>query len=125
MAKRPTDRIKLKVWNARTTMEYDGGTVEGLGYCGWGLTAAERNTLIEKLGEQRAELLGQVSAAHDETTLHPSDEHALDTIDAAFFSGDAFHSPESLSRVEYFLARWFREAERIRSANFFADEGDE
>ncbi len=123
MAKRSTDRIKLKLWNERTTMEYDGTTVEGLGHCGWWLTVAERNTLIEKLGEQRAKVLGQVFAAQDALILHPSNERALDTIDAAVFSGDAFHSPEALSRLEYFLLRWHREAERIRSANFF--EGDE
>jgi len=125
MAKRPTDRIKLKVWNERTTMEYDGTTVEGLGYCGWGLTVAERNTLIEKLQEQRAEVLGQVLVAHDETTLHVSTEDAFDTIDAAFFSGDQFQNPEALSRAEYFLHRWLREAERIRAANFYEPTEDE
>lgn len=125
MAKRPTDRIKLKVWNERTTMEYDGTTVEGLGYCGWGLTQGERNTLIEKLQEQRAEVLGQVSVAHDETTLHVAVENAFDEIDAAFFSGDQFSRPECLSRAEHFTARWLREAERIRAANFFNDPEDQ
>lgn len=126
MAKRPTDRIKLKVWNERTTMEYDGPTVEGLSYCGGGLLPAERNTLIEKLAEQRATVAAGLSVEHDETTVHADDEAALQTIDAAFFSGDTFHSPEALSRAEYFLHRWLREAERIRSANFYEPtEGDD
>lgn len=119
MAKRPTDRIKLKMWTDRMTSEYDGATVEGLAYCGWGLLQAERNTLIGKLAEQRATVAAGLSVEHDEATLHVDDEAALQTIDAAFFSGDAFHGPEALSRAEYFLHRWLREAERIRSANFY------
>lgn len=56
----------------------------------------------------------------DTTTMHPMDEEALQTIDAAFFSGDALHSPEILARVEMFLGRWTAEAARIHSAVFGA-----
>jgi hypothetical protein len=45
--------------------------------------------------------------------MHPSDEEALQTIDAAFFSGDAMHDKENLNRVKYFIERWQKEIKNI------------
>jgi len=42
-------------------------------------------------------------------------EAQLDSLDAAFFSGDAFHSNEGLARIEYFLERWKKEAASIKT----------
>lgn len=46
---------------------------------------------------------------HDENTLRPHVEDALDTIDAAVFTGDSFTSPEALARLEHYIGRWQRE----------------
>ncbi len=40
------------------------------------------------------------------TTLHPSDEEALDTIDAMIFNGDSLHNAKNLERMQYFIDRW-------------------
>jgi len=53
MAKRPTNRIKLKLWDVNNTMEYDGSIDEGLYYASWSLSVEARKVLIEKLGEQQ------------------------------------------------------------------------
>ncbi|CAB4130437.1 hypothetical protein UFOVP119_61 [uncultured Caudovirales phage] len=42
-------------------------------------------------------------------------EGQLDMIDAAFFSGDTFHSEPALRRFEWYVARWQREAVNIRA----------
>jgi hypothetical protein len=41
-------------------------------------------------------------------------ERACDQIDAGFFSGDTFHYPESIERIEWYLGRWSRELARIK-----------
>jgi hypothetical protein len=41
-------------------------------------------------------------------------EHALDQLDAGFFSGDTFHGEGALARVEWYLGRWQREIVNIR-----------
>ena len=55
--------------------------------------------------------------------IHPGTFRAIDEIDASFFSGDAFHSPESLAFVEAYLARWNRQVESIRG--MLAETADE
>jgi len=47
--------------------------------------------------------------------LHNSTEEALDSIDAAVFSGDSFHDQEGLDRLEYYTARWQKEAIAIKA----------
>lgn len=46
--------------------------------------------------------------------VHTGTYLAMDRLDAAFFSGDSFHSEEGLRFVEAYLARWQREANAIR-----------
>ena len=38
--------------------------------------------------------------------LHPSDEDAVDTIDAMMFGGDSLHNKENLEEMKYFIERW-------------------
>jgi len=45
--------------------------------------------------------------------MHEDDREALETIDAAMFSGDAFHSVSSLREVNKYLERWNREVIEI------------
>ena len=40
-------------------------------------------------------------------------DDACEEIDAAFFSGDAFHDNEALTKIKHYLGRWNREAESI------------
>jgi hypothetical protein len=47
---------------------------------------------------------------------------ACDEIDAGFFSGDAFHTPEACERMEYYIARWQRAIAEIREDNFYVDD---
>lgn len=51
---------------------------------------------------------------HHETTLPAYAEHALNEIDASVFSGDTFHSPEALSRLEWYMARWIGRIVEVR-----------
>jgi hypothetical protein len=53
MAKRPTNRIKFKLWHAEGSMEYDGSIGDGLYYGAWQLSIAGRQILINKLVEQQ------------------------------------------------------------------------
>lgn len=46
-------------------------------------------------------------------SLHPSVNNAIDEIDAAFFSGDEFHSTDNYNEICNFVARWTREILRI------------
>ncbi len=46
--------------------------------------------------------------------MHHLDAEALETIDAALFSGDAFHNADALATLETYLARWNREAASIK-----------
>lgn len=46
--------------------------------------------------------------------MHPDTEDQLDSIDAAFFSGDSFHNEADLEKVEYYLGRWSREVDSIK-----------
>ena len=39
---------------------------------------------------------------------------ACEQIDAGFFSGDTFHSRESLEEIEDYIKRWQREIENIK-----------
>lgn len=63
-----------------------------------------------------------LAPSSDETPADPNDhghvdhhtEEYLQSIDAAFFSGDSFHSEAALRRFEYFMGRWRREATSIR-----------
>jgi len=48
-------------------------------------------------------------------SLHNSTEEALDSIDAAVFSGDSFHDQEGLDRLEYYMDRWQKEAVAIKA----------
>ena len=41
-------------------------------------------------------------------------EEAMDEVDAMFFTGDAMYDSEILKAIETYLARWNREAERIK-----------
>ena len=41
-------------------------------------------------------------------------EEACDQIDAGFFSGDTFESPEALKRIEWYLGRWCRQIAVIK-----------
>lgn len=46
--------------------------------------------------------------------MKPFLEDAAEQIDAAFYTGDSFHSAEDLDDIEAYIARWSREAYRIR-----------
>jgi hypothetical protein len=56
MAKRPTNRIKFKLWHPTSTTEFDGGVTEGIFYAACILLGADRLELIEKLQAKHAEL---------------------------------------------------------------------
>lgn len=45
--------------------------------------------------------------------IRSSDFEAIDRVDAAFFSGDTFHSREALAFIAAHLERWFRRADEI------------
>jgi hypothetical protein len=49
--------------------------------------------------------------------MHPNDEEAFQTIDAAFFSGDTFHDKVNLDLVKYFMERWQKEIKNIEKLN--------
>ena len=44
-------------------------------------------------------------------------EDALDEVDAALFSGDKFHNKESVERLEYFINRWQRGLDEIKTVH--------
>ena len=48
--------------------------------------------------------------------MHPTDEEALQTIDAALFSGDTFHNDEDRIRLREFLSRWQKKVDEIASS---------
>lgn len=51
-----------------------------------------------------------------EVTLDRHSEEALDSLEAAFFSGDGFIEEPGIKRARYFLARWERcVAEHVES----------
>jgi hypothetical protein len=54
-----------------------------------------------------------VEPEHDEHTLEPWAEEALDQLDAGFFSGDCFHSNEAMARARHYMARWERKMKDI------------
>ena len=58
-------------------------------------------------------------------TIHPSDEEALQTIDAAMFSGCP--DEEFLQRLEYFIKRWNERIPGVRDLNriFEAESADD
>jgi hypothetical protein len=56
MAKRPTNRIKFKLWQTTITSEYDGPAADGVFYAACSLLGRERLELIEKLQAKHAEL---------------------------------------------------------------------
>ncbi|WP_137164954.1 hypothetical protein [Pseudomonas asiatica] len=63
MAKRPTNRIKYKLWDPNSTMEYDGTIDEGIYYAAWSLSLEDRKVLIGKLVEQQASATAKVESA--------------------------------------------------------------
>ena len=54
-------------------------------------------------------------------SLHPAIEDAFDEIDAAIFSGDAFHSKDNIKRFEHFMDRWSKAMVRTKEAVGLAD----
>ena len=56
MAKRPTNRIKFKLWHPTGAMEFDGSIAEGIYYGAHCLSGEARLELIEKLKAKHAEL---------------------------------------------------------------------
>ena len=46
--------------------------------------------------------------------MHTKIKHAIEEIDATFFSGDDFHDKEGLDEIQYYLARWMRNSVDIR-----------
>lgn len=51
---------------------------------------------------------------------HPSDEEAVQTIDAMVFTGDSLNDEAICQRMEYFMARWQRavaDARKFRMEN--------
>ncbi|MNO68572.1 hypothetical protein D3C76_594110 [compost metagenome] len=63
MAKRPTNRIKYKLWDPNSTMEYDGTIDEGIYYAAWSLSLEDRKVLIGKLVEQQASATAKSASA--------------------------------------------------------------
>ncbi|MDZ5111912.1 hypothetical protein [Pseudomonas putida] len=63
MAKRPTNRIKYKLWDPNSTMEYDGTIDEGIYYAAWSLSLEDRKVLIGKLVEQQASATAKAESA--------------------------------------------------------------
>lgn len=61
----------------------------------------------------------------DEGLLNPATEDACDHIDACFFSGDSFHSPDAIKRIEFYLGRWQRELASIKRINTAVDTGEQ
>jgi hypothetical protein len=61
-------------------------------------------------------VIGRVQDIEDQApgNMEPWAEEACNEIDAGFFSGDTFHYPESIARIEFYLGRWQRELERIK-----------
>lgn len=39
-------------------------------------------------------------------SLHPSDEEAIDTIDAMIFNGYSLHDKENIAEMHHFIERW-------------------
>lgn len=46
--------------------------------------------------------------------MNEHESEVCDDLDASLFSGDAFHDEAALRELEHYLARWNREAARIR-----------
>ncbi|MFV3380323.1 hypothetical protein [Pseudomonas sp. NY15354] len=63
MAKRPINRIKYKLWDPNSTMEYDGTIDEGIYYAAWSLSLEDRKVLIGKLVEQQASATAKAESA--------------------------------------------------------------
>lgn len=63
MAKRPTNRIKYKLWHGDGSMEYDGSIADGLYYGAWQLSLADRQILINKLIEQQKKAAEETTSA--------------------------------------------------------------
>lgn len=63
MAKRPTNRIKYKLWDPNSTMDYDGTIDEGIYYAAWSLSLEDRKVLIGKLVEQQASATAMAESA--------------------------------------------------------------
>ncbi|MBA1209635.1 hypothetical protein [Pseudomonas fulva] len=59
MAKRPTNRIKYKIWGEDSSTEFDGSIAEGLYYGAWSLSVVDRQQLIDRLIEQQKKVLSQ------------------------------------------------------------------
>ena len=59
MAKRPTNRIKYKIWGEDSSTEFDGSIAEGLYYGAWSLPIGARQKLIDRLIEQQKKALSQ------------------------------------------------------------------
>ena len=53
--------------------------------------------------------------------MHPDDEEALQGIDAAMFSGDAFEDGYARDRLRYFMHRWVQELDLIDKRLLFED----
>jgi len=54
--------------------------------------------------------------------MHLSNKEACETIDAAFFSGDAFHNEKRLQEIIFYLKRWEKEIKRIIKNNYYKYE---
>ncbi|WP_141729043.1 hypothetical protein [Pseudomonas putida] len=63
MAKRPTNRIKYKIWGEDSSTEFDGSIAEGLYYGAWSLSVGDRQQLIDRLIEQQKKVLSQSPCA--------------------------------------------------------------
>lgn len=46
--------------------------------------------------------------------MNEHEAEVCDDLDASIFTGDSFHDEEALRELEHYLARWTREAARIR-----------
>ncbi len=57
--------------------------------------------------------------------LPPYIHQATQEIDASFFSGDTFYSPERLAQIEWYIKRWEKEVELIKRQHFFAEHSTE
>lgn len=45
-------------------------------------------------------------------------EDPVDTIDAAIFTGESFNNWEAIAELEYYMARWQRELDRIKATMY-------
>lgn len=64
---------------------------------------------------QDESLVGNIERPQEEdTSIHPSDLEAIDTIDASVFSGDTYYDETNMKFLENKLIKWMKELNQIK-----------